>query len=135
MLSLMIATVAAATIVPAEKVVAAPRVSVRELRAVYNDRSLFPTGPRFSAKNIAQLTVSPEGRVTDCRIVMSGGARFDEALCDGSTRLKFVPAKAADGRAVSSPFILRMEWSRPTAGSLSRPQLTPTLPPPAPSRG
>jgi protein TonB len=62
-----------------------------------------------------EIAVSPEGRVSGCRIVRSSGyAVLDEKTCDiMRTRAKFTPAKDSNGRpvedhVVSPPIMWRL---------------------------
>ncbi len=52
---------------------------------------------------VADLTISPEGRVSTCRIVTSSGhGLLDEATCKIMLkRAKFYPARDKDGRPVA----------------------------------
>ena len=51
----------------------------------------------------ADITVGPEGRVSDCRIAQSSGYQLlDDTTCRIIvTRARFIPARDKDGKAVS----------------------------------
>jgi protein TonB len=55
---------------------------------------------RWQGTVVADIAVSAEGRVSDCRIVQSSGhAVLDNKTCEiFFTRARFVPAKDAQGR-------------------------------------
>lgn len=55
---------------------------------------------------VADITVSPEGRVSDCQIVRSSGHQLlDDTTCRIiMTRARFIPARDKDGKSVWDRF-------------------------------
>ncbi len=57
------------------------------------------------------LSISPEGRVTDCVVKTSASASLDAATCRiATTRLAFEPRRDATGIAVASTYSLSVIW-------------------------
>ncbi|RSV31880.1 energy transducer TonB [Sphingomonas sp. ABOLH] len=64
------------------------------------------------------IDVDRRGRVEGCRILESAGASLDQATCRGLlTRLRFKPARDADGKAVAGVWQREMRWKLPGRSS------------------
>ncbi len=62
------------------------------------------------------LTVSPEGRVTKCKVYSSSGnSDLDLAACDAaSRRAQFEPARDRNGKATVGSYATRIRWQIPS---------------------
>lgn len=61
------------------------------------------------------LQIDAKGIVTDCAVTESSGSpSLDTATCRTMLKLRFKPARAADGRAVPGAFVRRMQWTLPS---------------------
>lgn len=65
-----------------------------------------------------ELTIDDQGRVTDCLVTDSSGVGLlDEATCDLiSQRARFLPARDANGIAVTGRYTSRVRWEMPKTG-------------------
>ncbi|MBA4164843.1 MAG: hypothetical protein C0510_09485 [Erythrobacter sp.] len=86
------------------------------IRAI-TDARLFPVPPggreaRVGQSVIVRLIVSPEGRVSDCRVHRpSAFPETDAAVCRlAPEHLRFEPARDRDGRPVAAPFYYRQRF-------------------------
>lgn len=63
-----------------------------------------------------RVTVGPDGRVTDCTIVLSSGsAELDTATCNNvSRRARFEPARDAAGKPTNGSYSNRVRWEIPS---------------------
>jgi TonB family protein len=70
---------------------------------------------REQGRVLFELDISPEGRVTDCRVlVSSGSAELDVATCRiMSERPRFAPARDAQGHAVRDTVRSAVRWQLP----------------------
>jgi protein TonB len=90
-----------------------PPAKVQSARAKGDVRALF-SGVEYpdaavregvQGTLIARLTVSPEGRVSDCSVIKSSGSSvLDGFACRILRRAKFSPAIDSNGHAVSDTF-------------------------------
>ncbi|WP_082467545.1 MULTISPECIES: energy transducer TonB [unclassified Sphingomonas] len=65
------------------------------------------------------IDVDRRGRVAGCRILQSGGLTLDEATCRGMvTRLRFKPARDADGKAAAGVWQREMRWRLPSRSAV-----------------
>ena len=94
---------------PAVVAVPAKLVSGTITSADYPPNALA-RGSRGTTK--ARLTVTAEGRATDCSIYQSSGdAELDALVCPlALTRMRFSPALDRDGNPVPMPAILPVRW-------------------------
>lgn len=62
-----------------------------------------------------QVTVGPDGRVTDCTVTSSSGSPdLDEATCTNvKRRARFTPAVGTDGQPMSATYSNRIRWVIP----------------------
>jgi periplasmic protein TonB len=61
-----------------------------------------------------ELTISPAGRVTACKVLVSAGWSLDRATCRVITkRARFRPATDAQGAAVADTYIQTIVWRIP----------------------
>jgi TonB family protein len=59
----------------------------------------------------ARVTVHPDGRASDCRLVRSSGhPDIDEISCKRVVGTRFNPALDRDGKAMTSPFYFEVRW-------------------------
>ncbi|WP_221239484.1 energy transducer TonB [Sphingomonas xinjiangensis] len=57
------------------------------------------------------LPISKRGSALGCKVLDSSGSpSLDEATCTMLRKLKYNPARDADGRTVSGDFITRLQW-------------------------
>ena len=65
-----------------------------------------------SGRPVARLTVGPDGRVSDCKIVhASGTPDLDTKTCDVmKRRARYEPALGPDGAPVAAPVIVGVNW-------------------------
>jgi protein TonB len=70
-----------------------------------------------------ELSVSPEGRVTGCRITASSGsAALDSTTCRVlASRGRFEPARDSRGRAIASTYQTHLRWALPPARVVTEP--------------
>lgn len=60
---------------------------------------------------VAELAISPEGRVTGCKIVKSATPSLDKATCSVLTRrARFKPAMDEQGRTVADTYTATITW-------------------------
>jgi protein TonB len=68
-------------------------------------------GGRYAGRVVVELGITADGRVDGCRIVESSGDSItDAATCRLSTRIRFRPARLADGRAVPDHTFYVVTW-------------------------
>lgn len=61
-----------------------------------------------------QLDVDVKGGVTGCQVTKSSGsAALDSETCTFFSRMRFSPAKDADGKKIPGTFSSRMNWKLP----------------------
>lgn len=86
----------------------------RIIRRIPNSEYRRISGGRIpqGSATIAYL-VTPEGRLTNCKIVRSSGdASVDSILCDAATRhMRFSPARDRDGKAIGFTMNYTPTWS------------------------
>ena len=64
------------------------------------------------------IDVDRQGRVAGCRILQSAGTVLDQATCRGLvTRLRFRPARDANGKAIAGVWQREMHWTLPGRSS------------------
>ena len=100
-----------------------PRVS-QAARAKGNLPSLFSTDdyPQAAIRGeeqgttAARLTISADGRVSDCSVTSSSGSSsLDSATCNIlKRRARFTPAKDQNGQAISDTTSTRIRWELPS---------------------
>ena len=100
-----------------------PRVS-QAARAKGNLPSLFSTDdyPQAAIRGEEQgttavrLTISPDGRVSDCSVTSSSGSSsLDGATCSIlKRRARFSPAKDQNGQSISDTTSTRIRWELPS---------------------
>lgn len=64
---------------------------------------------------VTVLQVTPAGTVSNCRVVASAGKVLNEGTCAVAMRARFDPARAADGTAIPSIYVLPVRWLVPGA--------------------
>jgi protein TonB len=70
-------------------------------------------GPRHFGQVVVRLHVTPAGTVDSCQIVQdSGRLETDETTCRLSYRIRFRPARLADGTAVEDSTNYVVNWRR-----------------------
>ena len=81
------------------------KIPDREYRRISGGRI-----PRGSAT--ISFRVSPDGRMSDCRIVRSSGdSSVDSVVCEAATRyLRFNPARDPDGQAIAQDMTYTPSW-------------------------
>lgn len=62
---------------------------------------------------VTVLQVSAGGKVTNCRVVASAGKMLNDGTCAVAMRATFDPAHDAQGKPVSSIFVLPVHWMLP----------------------
>jgi protein TonB len=75
-------------------------------------RDAYPSGSGVSGTVGLTVTVSPEGRATQCVVTASSGHPvLDDAACRGMlTYSRFTPARDANGEAVPGTFSTRITY-------------------------
>ncbi len=78
----------------------------------------YPPAARRARKEgevVFLLTTGPDGAVADCRVVRSSGHQeLDQHTCPLlRRRAKFVPARSADGEAMTGYYLNRINWKLP----------------------
>ncbi|MEH3038628.1 MAG: energy transducer TonB [Sphingomonas paucimobilis] len=64
------------------------------------------------------IDVDRRGKVAGCRILQSGGVALDQATCRALVeRLRFKPARDADGKAIAGVWQREMRWKLPGRSS------------------
>jgi protein TonB len=94
-----------------------PEPARGDVRSAFSTDDYPPDAEAAGAQGTAQaqLTISPDGRVSSCNLVRStGNSSLDRATCSVLRRVKFTPSKDANGNA--------------TVGSYSTPPITWQLP-------
>ncbi|WP_419808426.1 energy transducer TonB [Sphingomonas sp.] len=62
---------------------------------------------------IALLNTTPAGTVERCHIVSSAGPALNDGTCKAAMRIRFRPARDADGKPLPSTYLLPVRWILP----------------------
>jgi protein TonB len=100
-----------------------PALAPRSVRA-RNNPGLWATTSDYPASSLRlgeqgtvrfELAISPDGRVSDCRVLASSGsAELDAATCKRvSQRARFEPATDGSGARVSGSYTGSIRWVIP----------------------
>lgn len=97
---------------------------VGDMAAIFGPENYPPAAIRAHEEGrvVADLTVDPQGRVTDCKIIQSASASLDERTCQlaMSGSGLFRATKDRRGNAIASHYRLPIRWRLPDGGGNPR---------------
>lgn len=62
---------------------------------------------------VALLNVTPDGTVSNCRIVASAGEALNKGTCVAALKVRFTPPRDAAGKAMATTYLLPVRWVLP----------------------